>query len=220
MVGLPTNTSIQILAREALANARAVPSIRGGGNHGHLGLVMMNVAYHTLTGSIPFALPAHPGDAPTPPAAGATPFEIAEHIRIYKATIDKLTRAATLLKELKKQVLVAVDRLYLTFLEDATFGFSNVSVADMIAHLQTRYGTVTCTNLEKNQASISTLWTLSEPIELLWDRLREVQRIAAYGNEPISDAAVVELTHLLFESSGVFPHACETWLARGTAANQ
>jgi len=79
---------------------------------------------------------------------------------------------------------------------------------------------VTRTDLEKNQASISMLWTLSEPIELLWDRLREVQRIAAYGNEPISDAAIVELAHLLFESSGVFPHACETWLARGTAANQ
>jgi len=218
MVGPPTNTSIQILAREVLANARAIPSIRGGGAHGHLGLVMSDAAYRTLTGGIPFTLPVHPGDAPTPPAAGAGQFEIAEQIRLYKATIDELTRAATLREELKKQILGSVDRLFLTILEDATFGFSNVSVADMIEHLQNTYGTVTRTDLEKNRASISTLWSPSEPIELLWDRLREVRRIATVGQEPISDAAVIELTHLLFESSGVFPHACETWVAR--PANQ
>jgi len=218
MVSPPTNTSIQILAQEVLANARAIPSIRGGGAHGHLGLVMTDAIYHTLTGSIPFMLPAHPGDAPTPPAAGATQFEIAEQIRIYKATIEELTHAATLHEELKKQILGAVNRLYLTILEDATFGFATVSVADMIAHLQNTYGTLTRTDLEKNRASISSLWTPSEPIELLWDRLREVQRIAAFGNEPISDAAIVELTHLLFETSGVFAHTCETWLAH--PANQ
>jgi len=218
MVILPTNTSIQILAREVLTNAHAIPSIRGGGAHGHLGLVMMDAAYHTLTGGIPFTLPAHPGDAPTPPAAGATQFEIAEQIRIYKATIEELTRTATLREELKKQILGSIDCLYLTILEDATFGFSNVSVADMIAHLQTTYGTVTHTDLEKNRASISTLWTPSEPIKLLWDWLREVQRIATVGQEPISDAAVIKLTHLLFESSGVFPHACEAWVAH--LANQ
>jgi len=191
MVGPPTNTSIQILAREVLANARAIPSIHGSGAHGHLGLVMQDAAYRLLTGSIPFTLPAHPGNAPTPPAAGANQFEISEQIRLYKATIDELTRAATLRKELKKQILDAIDHLYLTILEDAIFGFSNVSVADMIGHLQTTYGTVTRTDLEKNRASIATLWTPSEPIELLWSRLREVQRIATCGNEPIADAAIV-----------------------------
>jgi len=218
MVGLPTNTSIQVLAREVLANARAIPSIRGGGAHGHLGLVMTDAAYRTLTGGIPFTLPAHPGDTPTPPAAGATQFESAEQIRIYKATIEELTCASTLREELKKQILGSINCLYLTILKDATFGFSNISIADMIAHLQTTYGTVTHTDLEKNRASISTLWTPSEPIKLLWDRLREVQRIATFGNEPIADTAIVKLTHLLFESSGVFPHACEAWLAR--PANQ
>ena len=218
MVGPPTNSSIQILAREVLANARAVPSIRGGGRHGHLGLVMSDATYLALSGGIAFTLPAHPGDAPTPPATGASQFEIAEHIRIYKATIEELTRANTLHEELKKQILGAVDRLYLTLIEDSIFGFGEVSVTDMITHLKNTYGTVTRTDLEKNRASISTLWTPSEPIELLWERLREVQRIATIGNEPLSDAAIVELTHLLFESSGVFTHACDTWLAR--PANQ
>ncbi len=158
---------------------------------------MTDAAYRTLTGGIPFTLPAHPGNAPTPPAAGASQFKIAEQIRIYKTTIEELTRATTLREELKKQILGAIDHLYLTILEDATFGFATVSVADMIAHLQNTYGTLTRTDLEKNRASISSLWTPSEPIELLWDRLRKVQRIAAFGNEPISDTAIVELTHLI-----------------------
>ena len=150
MVGLPMNTSIQILAQEVLANARAIPSIRGSGAHGHLGLVVTDAVYRTITGGIPFMLPAHPGDAPTPPAAGAMQFEIAEQIRIYKTTIEELTHATTLCEELKKQILGSINRLYLTILEDATFGFSNVSIADMIAHLQTTYGTLTRTDLKKN----------------------------------------------------------------------
>jgi len=109
----------------------------------------MDAVYRTLTGGILFTLPAHPGNAPTPPAAGATQFKSAEQIRIYKATIEELTRAATLREELKKQILGSINRLYLTILKDATFGFSNVSIADMIAHLQTTYGTVTRTNLER-----------------------------------------------------------------------
>ena len=217
LVGTPNNTSIQILAREVIANARAIPSIRGGGAHGHLGLVLTDVAYRNLTGGIPFTLPAHPGEAPTPPAAGASQFEVAEQIRVYKSTIEELTRAATLREELKRQILAAVDSLYLTAIEDATFGFATVSVADMITHLQNTYGTLTRADLEKNRASIATLWTPSEPLELLWGRLREVQRIATFAQEPIPDATLVELTHLLFEASGVFPHACESWLTRAAA---
>jgi len=204
-----------LLTKEIYANACTIPSLHGGGAHGHLGFVMDATAYqqHSTTA---FVLPAHPGTNPNHPT-GATSAQIQESIRAFNSLLAGHSLAITVHEELKKQLLLAVDRLYLVALEDAIFGFANVTVADMLTHLNTPYGTITCSNLEKNRASIRTLWTPTEPIELLWDHLRKVRRITTAGTDPISDAIAINLTHLLFEATGVFSHACETWLTRPDA---
>jgi len=167
IVGTPTNTTVKLLTKEVYANAHAVPSTRGGGGHGHIGMIMTPQAYQTLAGTA-FQLPVHPGNSPTIPAT-QTQYQIAEGVRLYKATIAKLSLAASLREELKKQILAAVDRLYLTILEDTTFGFSEVTVLDMLTHLSTTYSTITRNDLERNRASIATLWSPSDPIKTLWD---------------------------------------------------
>ena len=216
IIGTPTNSTVKLLTKQVYTNARAIPSTRGGGNYGHLGLVMPAAEYLTLAGAA-FTLPVHPGDTPTINDPKATQYIIAEEVRVFKTTIAELTLAATLREELKKQILTAVDQLYLDALDDATFGFAQVSVYDMLTHLSTTYGTITRTELEANRASIATLWTPGEPIEQLWGRLREVQRIATAGGDPISDLAILDLTFLLFESTGVFTAACAIWRSRSAA---
>jgi len=215
IIGQPTNTSITLLTKEIYANALTIPSLRGGGAHGHLGFVMDATAYqqHSTTA---FALPAHPGATPNHPP-GATSAQIQESIRAFNALVAEHSLAITVREELKKQLLLAVDQLYLAALEDPIFGFANVTLAAMLNHLTTTYGTLSCSDLEKNRASIRTLWTPTEPIERLWERLREVRRIATAGADPIADSVAINLTHLLFEATGVFTHACETWLTRPAA---
>ena len=215
IIGQPSNTSITVLTREIYANAHAIPSLRGGGAHGHLGMVMSDAAYQLLT-TVAFTLPNHPGANPNHPS-GATSTQIQESIRAFNSVISELSLATTICEELKKQLILAVDQLYLAALKDPIFGFATVTVIDMINHLSTTYGTLTCSDFEKNWASISSLWTPNEPIELLWERLREVCCIATAGNDTISDTAAINLTHLLFESTGVFTHACDNWLTLAAA---
>jgi len=66
IVGAPTNTMITKLIQEVFANAHAVPSMHGGGGHGHLGMIMTAQAYQMLAGAT-FQLPIHPGDTPNIP---------------------------------------------------------------------------------------------------------------------------------------------------------
>jgi len=210
IIGTPTNSTVKLLTKEVYTNARAIPSTRGGGNHGHLGFVMPAAEYLTLAGT-PFTLPPHPGDTPNITDPRATQYIIAEEVRVFKATIAELTLAVTLRKELKKQILTAVDCLYLATLDDDTFGFAQVSVHDMLTHLSTTYGTITRAELEANCASMSTLWSTGEPIEQLWECLCEVHCIATTGGDPISDQTILDLTFLLFESTGAFTTACDMW---------
>ncbi len=66
-------------------------------------------------------------------------------------------------------ILAAVDQLFLASLDDDTFGFAQVSITDMLTHLQTTRGTITYADLEANCTSIATLWSPADPIVLLWE---------------------------------------------------
>jgi len=212
IVGTPTNSGIKQLTKEIYTNARAIPSTRGGGGHGHLGLVMPVAEYMVITG-VAFQLPAHPGQAPIH-APNATQFQIAETVRLFDAMLAELTTATTAREEMKKQLLEAVERLFLAALDDDTFGFADVSVAAMITHLRTTYGPITRADLELNCASIGTVWTPDEPIETLWEKLRKIQCLSVAGGDPLTDNAIKDLAFLMFEATGVFTTACDMWRVR------
>jgi len=167
IVGTPNNSSIKLLTKEVYTNARTIPSTHGGGTRGHLGLVMTDAEYVVLAG-VQFQLPAHPG--PTPPyAAGTNAAAHVETTHLYDVTLKELATATIIQEEIKKQILAAVDCIYLATLDDDVFSFANVSVATMLTHLHTTYGPITRAKLEHNRASIATIWTPDDPIKTLWE---------------------------------------------------
>jgi len=216
IIGTPHNTSLKLLTKEIYANACAIPSTCGGSSHGHLGLVMP-VAEYTVIAGVAFQLPAHPGPVPNH-AAGANAVTRQENIHLFDAIIKELAIATMVQEEIKKQLLTAVDCLYLSALNDDTFSFTNVNMAAMITHLHTNYGPITHAKLENNRASIATVWTPDNPIKALWEQLREIQHISITGRDPLTDNAIKDLTFLIFEATGIFTMACDTWHVRPLTA--
>ena len=209
IVRAPTNHSLQVLQKELYANARAIHSTRGGGENGHLALIMPAALYLARTGHT-FIAPVHPGDQPIH-VPGATQHQIAETNRQYVADLVEHTRYMTVAQELKKQVLLAIEKTYLNILADADFGFADVGCNTMLAHLKATYGRITPEELEANRAMLSADWNPDDPIEDFWTKIKEVQRFARAGEEPISDAAIIRLSLAVFEKTGVFAGAVEKW---------
>jgi hypothetical protein len=116
-----------------------------------------------------------------------------------------------MMEELKKQIIAAVPNLYLNILADDDFGYADSTCEAMLTHLKTTYGVITREQLETNRARFSAEWPPEDPIETLWLRIREVQRYATAGNEPIPDATVLRLTLPTLENTGVFVSAAERW---------
>ena len=85
--GKPTNASFRKLRKEVYANARAISSQRGGGQHGHLGIVMSNAAYMARVGAA-WDLPPHPGAQPNVPA-NAFGYQVNEAYRQHQTLLDK-----------------------------------------------------------------------------------------------------------------------------------
>ena len=60
--GKPTYAAIEQTQREIFACASSIASLRGGGQHGELGLVKTPSAYDLVS---PYIRPVHPGYPPT-----------------------------------------------------------------------------------------------------------------------------------------------------------
>jgi hypothetical protein len=205
----PNNSSLQVLQRELYANARAVYSARGGGAYGHLAIIMPPADYLARTG-VAFVPPTHPGNAPVH-GANATSAQITETNRQFAADLAEYNLYRTVNEELKKQILAAVPVLYLAILSDDEMGFAEVTCDAMLAHLRTTYGTITQAELETNRTRLSAEWSPDDAIEDLWLRIREIQRFALAGQEPISDSTALRLTLEVLEKTGVFLSATERW---------
>jgi hypothetical protein len=205
--GKPTNTTLQLLQGQLFTNARAVDYPRGSGTHGQLALVLSNDEYLARTG-VPFIIPVHPGPAPIA-AVGTTAAQIAEAIRAYNQTLADVTLYNRLNAALTAQILTAVKATFLSALEDPDFGFGDVSPRTMLSHLKAEYGTMSPEELEHNRAALSEPWNLDDPIEDLWSKIANIQRLAALGNVPITDVTVITLTLAMIETTGLLATTTE-----------
>jgi hypothetical protein len=61
ILGKPSNTSLQVLKRQLYDNAASIPSRRGGGAYGYLGIVLDADRFPVT--------PKHPGNSPNLPLA-------------------------------------------------------------------------------------------------------------------------------------------------------
>ena len=61
ITGRPTYSSLKIIKNELKANAGKVQCELGGGNNGHLGLILSDIEYALVNPIEPYVRPAHPG---------------------------------------------------------------------------------------------------------------------------------------------------------------
>jgi hypothetical protein len=216
VVGKPTNTSLKLLQRELNANAMSVSSNRGGGIHGHLSLTISPAEFQALTNNVVFVIPVYPGNAPFHPP-GATNAQITETNRQYKADLDEYRVFNNTEQALKRQLLTAVDRLYLNELQHETLGFANSTTLALLTHLHSTYGIITFDQLEANLINLERQWDPSDPIEHLWAQVTECRRFAEAGLDPISEITAVRKTLLNIEHTGVFSDAIRDWRKRPDA---
>jgi hypothetical protein len=91
IVGRPTNSSLQVMQQQLYQNTRAIASPLGGGENGHLGLIMPPAEYILRPGAIEFDIPVHPGILEAA-GVGATEKHIADLKRVYLNELMLLPR--------------------------------------------------------------------------------------------------------------------------------
>jgi hypothetical protein len=221
--GKPTPAAIRKLRQELYANVRGITTDLGGGQHGHLGLLMPDADYLALPGAAAYILPPTRPDIPSyageAGANEATAGEREEWTALYKLQQAEYNDAHGLKEQLVKLLIVAIDGLYLTTtLEDDNLGLALVTPKQILAHLLTLYAAIKADNLDANLTAMKAPWDPSTNLELVFARAHKCQCFAASGGDSISDpGAYIRILLEVFTESGVFTRALEVWRAKEDA---
>ena len=186
---IPTYESIANVRSLLSANAASVASQRGGGNNGYLGIVLSDAVYTTVSG-IPWVSPQYPGAMPNIPA-NATAAQTGEVVRQHTEALRDWKEYTNMQSALKKQLIAAVDPIYLRAIRNRHVGFKNHSVRDILQHLLTSYGNITAIDLDKNMEAMKAPWDPSQPFEVLIDQIEEAVTYADAGNQPFTDQQIL-----------------------------
>jgi hypothetical protein len=207
--GLPTYETIAEVQRNLNANAASIETTLGGGTLGYLALTVDPAVYLTLAG-VAFVAPVNPGWQPVI-APGATGTRIAELVRQHTEEKRIWSEYVNIGKALKQQLLSAVDELYVRSLKNATTGFANVSVWQMLSHLLTTYGRVTPNDLLLNDQRMRTPYSIDQPLEVLIGQIEDAVTYAVAGNQGYTNTQIVNLAYSIIMATGHFEVACREW---------
>jgi hypothetical protein len=161
------------LEKELIAILANIPTMLGGGNHGHAGIIIEPARYLLMMGGVAFMNPAntgtYPANVPGYATAGVRARAEAEHkefVREYE-TFQGVVQAT------KDIILEAIDHKYLLEIEDEILGFLNQMPTDMLTHLQNHGGALNFEGTKTLFAERDSKWDASESPQNYFNRVEK-----------------------------------------------
>ena len=212
--GEPTYASLKIVKDELKSNASSVTSDLGGGNHGHLGLILSPADYQTIS-AVPYVRPVHPGPLVLQP--GITQHEATRLTNDHKKAIKVFRETVDVEKALVKQLVAAVDSTYIKSLRNVTSNSITVPLHDVLDYLFTRYGQVEPDLLEETTEKVQWMdYSLSDPLITIFTKIEELEQLAIAANNPFTDSQKVQLGLAIIKRTHDFEKGLEKWYDRPT----
>jgi hypothetical protein len=196
----PTFEDIKITIRLLNTNEIPVPSISGGGAHGHLGTIMTPMEYAVISAT-PWAEPRNPGPIPSI-AHGTDPVDAAQlaclhdEFRRIHANLDNVEQA------LKRIILEAFDNMNTSQLENYLLQYANRPVLEMFLHLCTTYFFINPTQIVDNYNKMKATISLQELIQMLLKKLRMESGIEAQYVNIASSCSLTQAPSLRLAENG------------------
>jgi len=212
--GQPTSHDLTNLEKEIVSILANIPTTLGGGNYGHVGVIMDPTEYNTMTGGINFDFPENPGIYPAGLAANATAGTRAREEAIHKELIAQFETLEGVKLGTKDLILEAVDNEFLSEIEHDTLGYLNVTPRQMIMHLLSRGGALDFADTKELLAQRDGEWDVTENPQLYFNRVEKaIKGLTRNGiNSDLNERKDIALFHL--KATGEFDAAVREWEAK------
>ena len=216
IVGKPTFATLSATRKLLCANAASIPSLLGGGGHGHLGMILSAARYAILAPGTPYDTPAFPGAVPTH-GANASAALRSDTNSTFKSNQRIYSEYVSLQAALKKQLIQAVDEVYLQSLHDNTVGFANVTVRAMLNHLFTAHGAISQPELRLRIKSLDDDWDPATELVELFRRYTDTREFATAAGVDIPVSQLLNSAYSAIYNTGLYFNDLEKWDEKAAA---
>ena len=213
--GQPNYELLKSIKDELKANAASVASNLGGGANGHLGLVLTDVEYLTVSPTA-YIRPAHPGPLVIPAGPPAIPQYLRAEMREdHKEAVRVFREADNVEKALKKQFAEAMPELYLKRFRNRLTNTLTDSIPDILNYLVQTYGDISDTELSETETNLKDkLFDITQPIIVMYNEIQDLQDLAIAATNAYSDKQLVAIGIQLIKNMNDFEKGLTDWYAR------
>ena len=215
--GQPTSHDLTNLEKEIISILANIPTMLGGGNHGHVGVIMNPTDYNTMTEGTDFVNPVNPGIYPANLALNAAAGTRARAEAEHRELINQFETFEGVRLGTKDLILEAVDNEYLNEIEHDTLGFLNQTPRQMLQHLLTRGGSLDFADTKELLAERDGEWNVSKNPQVYFNRVEKaIKGLTRNGirSDP-NERRDIALFHL--KATGEFDPAVREWEAKPAA---
>ena len=213
--GQPTYDSLQTLSTEIKANAASVPSTLGGGQYGHLGLILSDARYTALAHTVPWISPANPGVF-APPAGPAAQIAAAKDVWNELKLAFDICQATE--KALIAQVVDSIDQIYLRALLNRTTGQYSTDLRAVLLHLFTTYGKITPQQVKaKEMATYNMHYDISQPVDTVFNTIDDLVDLADHALSPMTPQQMIDMAYVIFARQPILQQDLRLWNRRPLA---
>jgi len=215
--GQPTSHDLTILEKELIAILAGIPTALGGGSFGHVGVIMDETAYLTMTNGIAFENPANPGVYPAGLAANAAATVRARAEAEHKELINQFETFEGVRQGVKDLIVEAVDNEYLIEIEHEMLGFLNQTPRQMLDHLLTRGGALDFADTKELLAERDGEWNVSENPQLYFNRVEKAMKGLLRNGITSDPNERRDIALFYLKATGEFDAAVREWEAKPAA---
>jgi hypothetical protein len=149
--------------------------------------------------------------------AGMTASLIAETTRLHRKATQVYRTYHNVDQAIKNLIIESFDDAYLNALSDEIVGYVNCMSLQLLTHLLTHYAMIAPTDITQNYERLNTPYDPNQPIETLFQQIRDAQAFTVAGGQPYGAAMIVNVAYKLIFNTGLFPDAFQAWQSRAIA---
>ena len=207
--GQPNYPSLKIIKDEMKANASSVMSDLGGGANGHLGIMLTQLEYSSVSPT-DYIKPLHPGALVI--AAGTSQHESTRLREDHKEDIRQYRETTAIEQSLVKQLGQALPELYLRSFRNIHTNTITTDIPTLLTHLFTTYGAIESEELqEKAETLRQKVFDISQPLIIMFNKVDELQELATASGNPFTPRQLTEIGIQLIKNFNDFEKGLTTW---------
>ncbi len=155
--GQLTDEDLNLLTKELTNAAGSVATLNGGGEHGHVGMVIDDAEYVTFSnGGARFVVPTNPG--PYPATVDTDKVIRERQLAEQKAECNEYETYLEVENYLCRMIVKSIDHEWLAKVESETMEFNHLSPKALLTHLRNVGGTLDHMDVTELFTSIQKPW--------------------------------------------------------------